>query len=87
MRFIKDNDMNYWPTPAESPDTNPIQNLWHKLKNHLRSIVKPKVREELVKGIENFCVELTTEKRVRYIKHLKEVVPATADRHGKASRY
>ena len=87
MRFIKDNDMNYWPTPAESPDMNPIQNLWHELKNHLRSIVTPKIREELVKGIENFWVELTAEKRVRYIKHLKEVVPATVDRHGKACRY
>ena len=52
MAFLKDNNINYWPTPPESPDMNPIEMLWHELKNHLRSRVKPKNKEELVDGIE-----------------------------------
>ena len=24
--------INWWPTPAESPDANPVENLWHELK-------------------------------------------------------
>ena len=87
MRFIKDNDINHWPTPAESPDMNPIENLWHELKNHLRSTVKPKNKEELVEEIENVWVQLTAEKCVRYINHLRKVVPAVVDRQGKASGY
>ena len=50
MQFIKDKNINYWPTPAESPDMNPVENLWHKLKHFLRTFVKPSNKEELVAG-------------------------------------
>lgn len=30
--FLKDNNVNWWRTAAESPDLNPIENLWHELK-------------------------------------------------------
>lgn len=49
-RFMQDNDLkhtsrraseffdskgiNWWRTPPESPDANPIENLWHELKVH-----------------------------------------------------
>jgi len=30
--FFAERDYNWWKTPPESPDANPIENLWHELK-------------------------------------------------------
>ena len=29
--WLTTNGINWWRTPAESPDTNPIENFWHEL--------------------------------------------------------
>ena len=87
MEFVRDNSINYWPTPAESPDMNPIEMLWHELKSFLRRIVKPKNKEELVEGIQQFWQTVTPEKCQRYIGHLQKVVPEVIRRQGKASGY
>ena len=87
MEFVRDNSINYWPTPAESPDMNPIEMLWHELKSFLRRVVKPKNKEELVEGIQQFWQTVTPEKCQRYIGHLQKVVPEVIRRQGKASGY
>ena len=32
--FFAEKSVNWWQTPPESPDANPIENLWHELKVH-----------------------------------------------------
>ena len=77
----------YWPTPAESPDLNPIEMLWHELKHHLRKRVKPTTKETLVNGIKQFWTQLTPERCTKYIAHLQKVLPAVLEQQGQASGY
>ena len=32
QEFLVENGVHCWCTPAESPDCNPIENLWHEVK-------------------------------------------------------
>lgn len=53
--FMVDNNINWWKTPPESPDLNPIENLWHELKEFLRREIKHKTKDQLIDGIQIFC--------------------------------
>ena len=85
--FMAGNGINWWPTPPESPDLNPIENLWHELKHYLRKVHKPHSAEELRQGVETFWCGLTAERCQRYINHIHNVIPVVIEREGKASGY
>ena len=34
--WLQENEVNWWQTPPESPDINPIENLWHELKGYIQ---------------------------------------------------
>ena len=53
-QFFEDNGINWWRTPAESPDCNPIENLWHDMKGYLRREVKPETKQQLIDGTQLF---------------------------------
>ena len=56
------NGVNWWKTPPESLDLNPIENIWHELKDSIRREVKPKVKQELIDGILAFWRTVDKEK-------------------------
>ena len=65
--FYTDERINWWKTPAESPDLNPIENLWHELKDHLRFELKPHIKDELVQGICAFWRTVDVTKCLRFV--------------------
>ena len=102
-RFMQDNDpkhtsraaqdyftrsgINWWKTPAESPDLNPIENLWHELKEYVRREVKPRTKLELVQGIIRFWKTVDVFKCCRYINHLNKVIPKVIEVNGEPTGY
>ena len=75
QKFLEDNNVNWWRTPPESSDANPIENLWHELKEYMRREVKPQNKAELVKGITDFWNTVDKYKCRKYIRHLRKVLP------------
>ena len=85
--FFQSNGINWWRTPPESPDLNPIENMWHELKEHLRARVKPCNQAELVAGIEGFWNTVTPNKCRKYIRHIYKVIPRVIELKDDASGY
>jgi transposase/Fe2+ or Zn2+ uptake regulation protein len=86
-RFLESNGVKLMVTPPESPDLNPIENLWHELKYFLRTFVKPQTKEELLSGIQAFWETVTPAKCCRYIDHLQKVIPRVIEVKGEATGY
>ena len=85
--FMENHNINWWKTPAESPDANPMENLWHELKEYIRRVVKPKNKDELVEGIKEFWGTVTIQKCIKYIRHLQKVLPRIIELNGEATGY
>ena len=85
--FMVRNGINWWKTPPESPDLNPIENMWHELKEFVRREVKPKTKDELVNGITAFWNTVDVAKCTRYIRHLRKVIPRVIELKGDATGY
>lgn len=87
QRFFEENNIVWWKTPAESPDLNPIENVWGSLKQYLRNQFKPTNVEELKTGIQKFWSTLTPEVCSNYIRHLHKVMPKVIEVAGNPSGY
>jgi len=55
QRFYEEAGINWWRTPQESPDLNPIENLW-------REMIKPTTKQELIDGILTFWAQVDDKK-------------------------
>ena len=87
QEYLKEKKVNWWRTPAESPDLNPIENMWHELKEFMRREVKPKTKQELIDGIISFWETVTIEKCRKCIGHLRKVIPRVLEVDGAATGY
>ncbi len=86
-QVYEDKGISWMKTPAESPDLNPMENIFAELKWYLRKMVKPKTQDGLIHGIKKFWRTVDKEKCDRYINHLYKVVPAIIAKEGFPSGY
>ena len=85
--WLEDKSINWWKTPAESPDLNPIENMWHELKEYIRRVTKPTTKQQLIDGILEFWETVDIAKCKKYIHHLKKVVPKVIEMDGGPTGY
>ena len=85
--YMHNNGVKWWKTPAESPDLNPIENVWAALKSFLRDQVKPTNEATLVQGILKFWESMKPAVCKRYIHHLQKVMPKVVAENGGPSGY
>ena len=71
----------------ESPDMNPIENIWHELKEYMYCEVKPRNKEQLVSRINQFWTTITVRKCFRYIGHLQKILSRVIEKNGDATGY
>ena len=80
--FIEDNGINWYKTPAESPDLNVIEMVWAAMKHHV-SKVQPRTQDELVSTLKTFWKNhLTVDQCNRYINHIYRVIPKVIEKDG-----
>ena len=68
-QVFEDNGINWWKTPAESPNLNPIENLRYE---YILCKVKPKTKRQLVDGILAFLKTVDIVKCNKYISDTLE---------------
>lgn len=85
--FYREMNINWWKTPAESPDCNPIENLWAHMKAYLRRHVKPRTLQQLVAGCKKYWRTVDVDRCNKFIDHLHKVIPEVIRREGQGTIY
>ena len=87
LDYFKENDVNWWPTPPESPDLNPIERVWAELKDFVSKYGDNKTEAGLVRSIKQFWEGMSVAKCNNYINKMYEVIPEVVKRNGRATKY
>jgi len=87
-KWKNDNDIISLPWPAQSPDLNPIENLWDELKRRLRkNEYKAKNKAELFNLIKEEWYKISTAIINKLIESMPRRTKAVLKNKGNPTRY
>ena len=86
QKFMIEHGINWWQSPAESPDLNPIENLWNEMKVSCTK-KRPKSKHDLQSALVEFWQTVTPKKCNDYIDHVYKVMPVVVEKKGDVSGF
>lgn len=81
IEFLNESGVKWIKSPSKSPDLNPIEMLWHEMKEFIRKRFC-QTPEEVVFAILDWCDTITQEKCKKYIDHLPMVIKTVIKNKG-----
>ena len=88
MQWLSKNSIKLFPHPASSPDLNPIENLWHTLKQHVRSREHPPTSlSELKQAVREAWDSISIDEINALVKSMPERVQAVLKAKGGHTKY
>lgn len=85
-RWFQDNNIDLMEWPAQSPDLNPIENLWCDIKKEV-AIAKPKKNNELWSVIQEAWQKIPRERCKNLVDSMKRRCEAVLRNKGCATKY
>ena len=86
MRWLEDHGIEVLPWPANSPDLNPIENLWGLVKRRM-SKERPSTQEELKGAIQRAWNSVTPEDCYHLVSSMPRRIQAVIAAKGAATKY
>ena len=84
----EENDINSIPWPAQSPDLNPIENLWDELERQVRAhIPLPKNRENLWEILQEEWSNIDSNKYQNLVDSMPRRISAVIASKGHPTKY
>lgn len=85
-KWLKDNEIKVMPWPAQSPDLNPIENLWYEAERRLGGR-KFKRKEDLYEAVRKAWLSIPKERIEKLIESMPRRCKAVIDSKGYATKY
>jgi DDE superfamily endonuclease/Transposase len=87
-KWLSDHSISIFPHPPSSPDLNPIEPLWHKLKRHVRARPHPPTSvQELITAVHEAWGKIEAKDVDKYVGHMDNIVDAVLTANGGHTKF
>ena len=86
MTWFEENEIDVMTWPAQSPDLNPIENLWDELGRRIDGYTS-RNREELWENVKNEWYEITTDVTKKLVESMPRRLQAVIAAKGGHTSY